>query len=254
LAHRDIKPSNLLVIDDPAGGLPQVKILDMGLARFTSEAQCTVLTQTGQVLGTIDYIAPEQAKDTKGAGIVADIFSLGASLFHMLTGQVPFTGKNPMEKLMARAMRDAPRASTLRAEIPAGLDAILARMLERDVARRYQTPAEVARALTPFCAGATDQERSSSLALPASTAPAGSLEGGPTPRWPASWRSSRPKRKPVLRTHRGGKRPKKPKKPKKPSRTRRTSDAAPRALPALRKVRRARGAARGCCWPLAAAA
>jgi serine/threonine protein kinase len=178
LAHRDIKPSNLLVVDDPAGGLPQVKILDMGLARFTSEAQCTVLTQTGQVLGTIDYIAPEQAKDTKGAGIVADIFSLGASLFHMLAGQVPFGGRNPMEKLMARAAKDAPRVSTLRADVPAKLDDIIARMLERDPARRFQTPAEVARALAPFALGTVDgdAQKSSSLVLPPTPGPGSTIE------------------------------------------------------------------------------
>lgn len=166
IVHRDIKPSNLLVVADETGGLPQIKILDMGLARFTAEAQCTVLTQTGMCLGTIDYISPEQAQDTKGVDIRADIFSLGATLFHCLTGEAPYTGKNPMEKLMARAMKDAPRASSLREELPRRLDTIIAKMLEREPNKRFNSPLEVAEALEPYGAG-EEGDRSSSLMMPA---------------------------------------------------------------------------------------
>jgi len=165
LAHRDIKPANLLVISDEESGAPLVKILDLGIARFTGEEHHTALTSTGQVLGTIDYIAPEQAQDTKGAGIQADIYSLGATLFQLVTGRVPFPGDNPLEKLMARAQREAPRARTVRPDLPGGLDNILAKMLARKPEARYQTPAEVAQALGPFCLGADDQP-STSLSLP----------------------------------------------------------------------------------------
>ena len=146
LVHRDIKPSNLLIVEQD-DGMPLVKILDMGLAKFTSEAKHTMLTTTGQVLGTIDYLSPEQAQDTKGVDIRTDIFSLGATLFQCVTGQVPYQGRNPMEKLMARSMKDAPLASTVRQDLPPDVDAAIARMLCRDPDGRYATPGEVATAL-----------------------------------------------------------------------------------------------------------
>ena len=148
LIHRDIKPSNLLVTcaapDDP----PSVKILDLGLARFTNTTEKrTELTSTGQVMGTFDYISPEQAENTKNADIRSDVFSLGCTLFELLTGTVPFGGETPTEKLFARAARDAPRARSLRPEVPLLLDDVIARMLCRKVAERFQSPQEVVEAL-----------------------------------------------------------------------------------------------------------
>ena len=150
IVHRDIKPSNLFLQCHDAEQTPLVKILDFGLARFSHAAQGTMVTQTGQVLGTIDYISPEQARDTKGVGVQADIYSLGCTLFHCVTGRVPFVGRNPMEKLMARAFQDPPPASTVNPNVPPLLDQMLAKMLARDVKCRYQTPAEVAEDLTAF--------------------------------------------------------------------------------------------------------
>jgi serine/threonine protein kinase len=153
MLHRDIKSSNLLVTqgDD---GLPLVKILDLGLARFASETpQDGELTRSGQVLGTPDYMAPEQARDSKSADIRADIFSLGCTLFELLTGRFPFGGTSVMEKLMARATEDATPVDSLRADVPPGLSAVVARMLARDPNRRYSTPAEVAQALAPYAIG-----------------------------------------------------------------------------------------------------
>lgn len=151
MVHRDIKPANLLVVQRSAAEPPVVKIVDLGLARAVGEsAQEGELTKTGQLLGSPDYIAPEQARNTKGADIRADIFSLGCTLFEMLTGKVPFTGDNVMEKLMARVMQDAPPARSLRPDVPPALEAVVARMLVRDVTQRYQTPAEVAHALAQF--------------------------------------------------------------------------------------------------------
>jgi serine/threonine protein kinase/uncharacterized protein YjbI with pentapeptide repeats len=154
MVHRDIKPSNLLVTQHEDDGLPLVKILDLGLARFASETQDEGdLTRSGQVLGTPDYIAPEQARNTKTADIRADIFSLGCTLFEMLTGRLPFTGDSVMEKLMARATQDAPSVRLYRPDVPPGLDAVVAQMLARDPQNRFATPAEVARALAPFAIG-----------------------------------------------------------------------------------------------------
>jgi serine/threonine protein kinase/uncharacterized protein YjbI with pentapeptide repeats len=154
MVHRDIKPSNLLVTQHEDDGLPLVKILDLGLARFASETQEDgELTRSGQVLGTPDYIAPEQARNTRTADIRADIFSLGCTLFEMLTGHLPFPGDSVMEKLMARATQDAPSLRLYRPDVPPELDAVVARMLARDPQHRFATPADVARALAPFDIG-----------------------------------------------------------------------------------------------------
>ena len=153
LVHRDVKPSNLLVSRNPETGRPHVKLLDLGLARFVSESVPDGgLTQSGQVLGTPDYISPEQAADTRKADIRSDIFSLGCTLFRLLTGEVPFGGGNVMEKLMSRATNDAPPARSLRPDLPPELEAVIARMLDRNPARRYQTPGDVVDALKPFAA------------------------------------------------------------------------------------------------------
>ena len=153
LVHRDVKPSNLLVSRNPETGRPHVKLLDLGLARFVSESVPDGgLTQSGQVLGTPDYISPEQAADTRTADIRSDVFSLGCTLFRLLTGEVPFGGGNVMEKLMSRATNDAPPARSLRPDLPPELEAVIARMLDRNPARRYQTPGEVADALKAFAA------------------------------------------------------------------------------------------------------
>jgi len=164
LVHRDIKPANLLVVAGSPGEPPTVKILDLGLARFVDPtSDNTDLTGTGEVMGTVDYMSPEQARNTKTADIRADVFSLGCTLFKMLTGDVPFPGANVTEKLMARAMQDARRVRELRPEVPAKLDALLAKMLARKPEDRFQTPGEVAEALLPFCRG--EHEDSTQLRL-----------------------------------------------------------------------------------------
>lgn len=176
MVHRDIKPTNLMVFSDNASGRPRVKILDMGLARFASENPAAgELTQTGQIMGSPNYISPEQAQRARDADIRADIFSLGCTLFEMLTGRLPYAGETVMEKLLARVTHDAPRVRTLRADVPAALDAIVSRMMARDPALRFQTPAEVAAALAPFAAGiAVAAGEGSSLVLPAAH-PAGDM-------------------------------------------------------------------------------
>ncbi|MEX2118171.1 MAG: serine/threonine-protein kinase [Pirellulales bacterium] len=169
LIHRDIKPSNLLVLSGTAGRGPTIKILDVGLARFaTSVEEEGGLTQSGQIVGTPDYIAPEQAEDVHSADGRADIFSLGCTLFQALTGQLPFPGSSLMAKLLARVNSQAPAAISLRPEIPAELDAVVAKMLARKPEDRFQTPAEVATALAPFAGGlAPEPPGSSVFSMPA---------------------------------------------------------------------------------------
>jgi len=151
LVHRDIKPSNLLLLCDADGQPEQVKVLDLGLARVMHDVpDAEELTQENQILGTPDYISPEQAENTHEVDIRADIFSLGVTFFKLLTNELPYPGKSVMEKLMARARRDAPPPSKFRPEISPELDAVVAKMLARELGDRYQTPEEVALALEPF--------------------------------------------------------------------------------------------------------
>lgn len=150
MAHRDIKPANLLLAAADGGKPATIKILDMGLARLTTSGDEAGLTHTGQVMGTPDYIAPEQAMDTKTADIRSDIFSLGCTLFRLASGKLPFPGNSVMEKLMSRAAGDTPRLQSVLPGTPDELDAIVARMMARDPAQRFQTPRDVLEALAPF--------------------------------------------------------------------------------------------------------
>ena len=146
MVHRDIKPQNLM--RTPGG---QVKILDFGLARFASEVGASgAATEPGMVLGTADYMAPEQADDSRTADIRADIYSLGCSLYFLLAGHPPFPGGSIMTKLRAHSQQTPRPMAALRGDLPPGLARVLDRMMAKDPAHRYQTPAEVARALAPF--------------------------------------------------------------------------------------------------------
>src|SRR5438067_5590994 len=146
LVHRDIKPGNILV--DRAG---VVKILDMGLARFFHDTE-DILTKKydENVLGTADYLAPEQALDSHGVDIRADIYSLGATFYFILTGRPPFAEGTVAQKLIWHQTRQPKSVRTVRPEVPAELSAILEKMMAKNVADRYQTPIEVAEALAPF--------------------------------------------------------------------------------------------------------
>lgn len=153
LVHRDIKPSNLMLTRDG-----QVKILDLGLALLSDPSlpSGSDLTSTGQLMGTLDYMAPEQGSDTHHVDIRADIYSLGATLYKLLGGEAPFAGPSfntPMKKMVALATKAPPPLSDRRPDLPPQLATLIQRMLAKDPADRPATPREVAAALAPFAAG-----------------------------------------------------------------------------------------------------
>jgi WD40 repeat protein/serine/threonine protein kinase len=160
MVHRDIKPANLLVTRGEGREAsksdlsslaphpsPLVKILDMGLARFerSKDAELSAtLTQEGAVMGTPDYIAPEQALASHGVDIRADLYSLGGTLYFLLTGQVPFPGGSLAEKLMKHQFEEPPAVERLRPDVPPGVSAVVRRLLAKRPEERCQTPAELA--------------------------------------------------------------------------------------------------------------
>ncbi len=146
LAHRDFKPQNLML-----SKTGQVKILDFGLSKLAaSSASRGGMTSQGVILGTPEYMAPEQARDTSTAGPLADVYALGATLFYLLTGQPPFTGTTAIDIVVKQLNDVPPRVTDLRPDVPAGLADLIARMLAKDTADRPQTAKDVAEALGPY--------------------------------------------------------------------------------------------------------
>lgn len=169
MVHRDIKPQNVMLTR--AG---QVKILDFGLARLarisasdssTSAAEAagrseSALTQLGALLGTPDYMAPEQADDSHTVDMRADIYSLGCTLYYLLSGRPPFPSGSTYEKLVSHREREAPNLSDRRSDVSPELAAVVARMMAKDPADRFRTPADAAEALLPFARSSAPISRS----------------------------------------------------------------------------------------------
>jgi urea transport system substrate-binding protein len=150
LVHRDIKPSNLFLV-----GQRRVKILDLGLAVLSSERTSTGgLTEKGQILGTLDYMAPEQWDDSHTVDIRADIYSLGCTLYHLLAGKPPFAGKDSglIKRMWAHASAPVPPLAEVRPEVPPEVVAVIERMLAKKPDERFATPANTAAALQRFAA------------------------------------------------------------------------------------------------------
>ncbi len=162
MVHRDVKPSNLMIT--PASGKGPadntwegtIRIVDIGLGRELFDESApegaidTQLTVEGAVVGTPDYMAPEQAKDARSADIRADIYSLGCVLYHSVTGRTPFTDSNIMTQMLRHATENPPPLASVSDGIPAGLQQVLDKMLAKRPEDRYQTPAEGAEALKRF--------------------------------------------------------------------------------------------------------
>ena len=152
LVHRDIKPGNLLL--DQTG---VVKILDLGLARFSADDDDHSLTvaHDEKVLGTADYLAPEQALDSHRVDARADIYSLGCTLYFLLTGSPPFTEGSLAQRLMAHQTKAPPPLSEKRPDIPDGLAAVVVKMMAKRVDDRYASAADAAAALEKWISGST---------------------------------------------------------------------------------------------------
>jgi len=163
MVHRDIKPGNLMLSHKKDRAL--IKVLDFGLSKAVSEHHASEmgtgvatlpmrlgehLTSTGEMLGTPDFIAPEQIEDSQNADIRADIYSLGCTLHYLITGQPPFPDMTLAEVLRAHRSLDAVRLDELRPEVPADLSAVVAKMMAKQPDQRFQTPSAVASALAPF--------------------------------------------------------------------------------------------------------
>lgn len=144
--HRDIKPANIMLNRDG-----QIKILDLGLARINDYSH--TMTETGQVMGTIDYMAPEQALNPRGVDFRADIYSLGCTFYYLLTGQAPFASDD-QATLAARLMElleaDLRPVHTVRADVPRALSDLISKMLAKSPAERPQSYSEIAKILGAY--------------------------------------------------------------------------------------------------------
>ena len=180
MVHRDIKPANLILAREGKKGV--VKILDFGLAKVTSEDQGdSSLTREGQMLGTPDFIAPEQIRAAQSADIRADIYSLGCTFYYLLTGGPPFRGETLWDVYQAHFSMDAGPLDLVRPEISVELAALVAKMMAKDPDQRFATPGAVAQALTPFL-----RTTGPGAGVPVSRESQGGYAAGAVPARPAS--------------------------------------------------------------------
>jgi serine/threonine protein kinase len=138
IVHRDIKPSNLLLTKE---GI--VKLTDLGLARAVDESTESNITREGTTVGTVDYMAPEQARNSQAADIRSDIYSLGCTWYQMLTGEPPFPEGSVTNKLYSHISKPRPDPRSFNQAVPDEIVAIMHKMMARKAEDRYQTPAEL---------------------------------------------------------------------------------------------------------------
>jgi serine/threonine-protein kinase len=144
IVHRDMKPENVFLVE--RDGATIIKVLDFGISKAASpEAH---LTRTGMIMGTPSYMAPEQARG-ENVDLRADVYAIGALLYHALTGQRPFDSDDPTSTLRMVLTEDPPRPRSLAPDVPEALELVIQRSMAKDPRDRYQTTAELDRALLP---------------------------------------------------------------------------------------------------------
>jgi eukaryotic-like serine/threonine-protein kinase len=157
LVHRAIRPGNLFLANASAQERPVTKIFDWSLAMMRPTAaaaeQGTTKSIEHQILGTADYLSPEQAMNPEGVDIRGDIYSLGCTFYFLLTGQPPFHGASVMEKALQHMSAEPEPVEKINADVPGGLATIVRRMMAKQPKERFQTPAAAALALLPFSRG-----------------------------------------------------------------------------------------------------
>jgi hypothetical protein len=182
LVHRDIKPGNLLRTVDG-----QIKIADFGLARLVSDGTVEGLTAENEIMGTADYVAPEQIRSAHTCGIGADLYSLGCTLYFLLAGRAPFAGMGVMEKLEAHAGKQPMRLSNCRPDLDPKLVRLVARLMAKKPEKRFRTAREAAEALASFADGGETllAAQRSTLSL--------EISPSPSPGRSRGWRFARPR-------------------------------------------------------------
>jgi eukaryotic-like serine/threonine-protein kinase len=170
IIHRDVKPHNILISEDG-----RVKVADFGIAQAVTAS--TVTYNNGSILGSVHYFAPEQARGGQ-TNEQSDIYSLGVVLFEMLTGQVPFTGESPVSIAVKHLQEPFPRPREINPEIPAAVERIIRRAVEKDPANRYRTAREISSDLSDYLQG---KEVKAVLDEPFSTPGPGRKAGKPAP-------------------------------------------------------------------------
>ncbi|MDP7133143.1 MAG: serine/threonine-protein kinase, partial [Planctomycetota bacterium] len=148
--HRDVKPSNILLGEKPGGDGYEIKLADLGLAKFnlTDEgAENAPVTVSGVMMGEADYIAPEQAQDAKNVTFSADIYSLGCIMYEMLTGKKPFEAKSALQVMLMHVQTKVPNASDTNPDLNPRLVRYIRKMMAKQPAKRYESASEALRAI-----------------------------------------------------------------------------------------------------------
>ena len=168
LVHRDVKPANILITAQ--GGREHVYLTDFGLTRHVAASQA--MTATGALVGTVDYVAPEQVRGER-VDARTDVYSLGCVLFHSLTGRVPYPESNQIAKLYAHDSRPPPSALECVPGLPAGLDDVIARAMAKDPDARYQSAGDLGAAALAAVRGASPPKEERTVAVGDAASPPG---------------------------------------------------------------------------------